>query len=169
MDNANVDCCFNFYSSFMKFQSIDTVIDRSRGIGQLYHITSVYRIWPETAERNFGILTMLKIVDFTGPTFIWPSKKTEVPFCSFSPKVNFWGYTKINNVHNYNSNPANVELLTPKIHQNRPFSRSPKCRNQNHLSPKRYHRNGSLVLKYLVVKYPVQKISLYVPVSLAIF
>ena len=35
------------------------------------NIMSVYRIWPETAERNFGFLTMLKIVDFTGPTHLF--------------------------------------------------------------------------------------------------
>ena len=34
-----------------------TVIDRTRGIGQLYKTTG-YRIWPETAERNFGLLTI---------------------------------------------------------------------------------------------------------------
>ena len=47
-------------------------------------------------------------------SFIWPSKKTEVPFCSFSPKVNFWGYMKITYVLNSSSNPANVELSSSK-------------------------------------------------------
>jgi hypothetical protein len=41
---------------------LNTVIDQSRGIGQCY-ILSGKIIWRETAERNFGFLTMmLKIV-----------------------------------------------------------------------------------------------------------
>ena len=58
-------------------------------------------------------------MDFTGPTRLFGLiKKTEVPFCSFSQKVNFWGYMKITYVFNSSSNPANVELSSSKKFDN---------------------------------------------------
>ena len=48
--------------------SLNTVMDQSRGIVGQRYISSGNRIWRETAARNFGSLTMLKTMDFTGPT-----------------------------------------------------------------------------------------------------
>ena len=44
---------------------LNTVFGQSRGVGSLY-ISSVYRIWSETAERNFGFLTRLKRLEISG-------------------------------------------------------------------------------------------------------
>ncbi len=75
---------------------------------------------------------MLKIVDFKGSTSLFGlSKKTEIPFCTFWPKVNFWGYVKITYVLNSSSNLPTLSCHHPKIWQNRPFQQSQECQNQN--------------------------------------
>ena len=53
-------------------------------------------IWSETAERNFGFFTYAKKTrNFGGNLLIWHSKKTEVPFCSFSPEVIFYNASDV--------------------------------------------------------------------------
>ena len=62
---------------------LHTVFGQCRGVGPLY-ILSGYRIWQETAERNFGFLYSVKMTGkLGGNLFIWLSKRTEVPCCHF--------------------------------------------------------------------------------------
>ena len=44
---------------------LNTVFGQSRGVGSL-NISSIYRIWSETAERKFGFLTRLKRLEISG-------------------------------------------------------------------------------------------------------